>query len=92
MAAAVDDFATFSASLGDPFVHAALVTPSDGVDLTDVTRGVSIGGAGAIKVTTLGGETLVIPSAALGAGVIHRLRVTRIWNTSTTATSIVAYW
>lgn len=75
-----------------PADHVALVTPSDSADLTNVTRGISFGAVGTLKVTTHGGETVVIPSGALAAGIIHPLRVARIWSTSTTATSIVAYW
>lgn len=75
-----------------PPSHVALVTPSDSVDLTYVTRGISLAAAGALKVVTHGGETVVIPSGALTAGIIHPLRVTRIWSTGTDATGIVAYW
>lgn len=55
--------------------HAANVIPDDANDLVHVTRGISLTGAGILKVTTLGGETLVIPSGALAAGVIHQLRI-----------------
>jgi hypothetical protein len=75
-----------------PATHAALVTPDDATDLAVATRGISFATAGAIKVTTVAGETLVIPSGALAAGVMHPLEVTRIWNTGTTAASIVRYW
>lgn len=78
--------------LTTPAAHAALVTPDDSNDLTSMTRGVSFGTAGAIKVTTAGGETLVIPSGALAAGVVHPVAWVRIWSTSTTAANIVAYW
>lgn len=72
--------------------NAVLITPNDNTDLAVVTRAISFGGAGAIKVDTLGGDTVVIPSGALAAGVMHPLRVTRVYSTSTTATSIVGYY
>lgn len=87
-----------SASYGNPVEaqapasHAALVTPSDSADLAYVTRAISFAAAGAIKVTTLGGETLVIPDGALAAGVMHAVEWVRIWATDTDATGIVAYW
>lgn len=75
-----------------PAIHAALVTPNDDTDLTTTTRAVAISGAGALKVTMLGGESVVIPSGSLAVGVLHPLMVTRIWSTGTGATGIVAYW
>jgi hypothetical protein len=76
----------------EPAKHCALVTASDSADLTHATRGISFGTAGALKVTMFGGETVVIPSGALAAGVVHPLSVMRIWSTGTGASSIVAYW
>lgn len=87
-----DDFIAFTPSPSDPLNHVALVIPSDTVDLTNATRSISFAVAGAIKVTTLGGETVVIPSGALPATTMLALRVTRIWATGTAATGIVAYW
>lgn len=76
----------------DPADRVALVTPSDSADLSYVTRGISFAVAGALKVTTVGGDTVTIPSGALAAGVIHPLRVTKVFATGTGATGIVAYW
>ena len=70
----------------------ALVTPSDSVDLVNESRAISFGTVGAIKVTTSGGQTIVIPSGALAAGVQHAMIIKRIWSTSTTAADIVMYW
>lgn len=90
--AAIDDYATLQPGLDSPLIHMAVVTPSDTLDLTDVTRSVYIGAAGALKVTTEGGETLTLASGVLAVGVKHDLRLTRIWATGTTATPIVAAW
>lgn len=68
-----------------------LVTPSNDTDLVTATRGVSFAVAGDLKVTTVAGETVTIPSGALAAGGIHPIRVVRIFATGTTATGIVAY-
>lgn len=93
---AVDNASSAAAQIS-PAVNAALVTADDANDLTVVTRGISFATAGALKVTMMGdnataGATVVIPSGALAAGLIHPLRVRRIWATGTTAASIVAYW
>ncbi len=78
--------------LSVPPSHAAVVSPSDSVDLDNMTRGISFSTAGDLKVVTAGGDTVVIPSGSLAAGVIHPLCVVRIWDTGTDAADIVAYW
>lgn len=91
--AAADTFRQSEREAQAPASHAALVTPADGSDLGYTTRAISFATAGALKVTTRGGETLVIPSGALAAGVMHPLEVVRIWETgSGTGMGIVAYW
>ena len=92
MTAAVDDYASLATGLDSPPRHWALVTPSDSADLAHVLRGFCFAGAGALNVTTEGGETLVIPSGALSAGQLYPGCFTRIWATSTTATGIVVCW
>lgn len=69
--------------------NAALVSPDDSNDLTKVTRGLLVGTAGAIKLTMIGGQTIVIPNVPAG---FYPWRITRIWNSSTTATQMVAFW
>lgn len=75
-----------------PALTCALVTPNDGADLTRATKGFSFAVAGTVKVTTAQGDTVVITSGSLAAGIIHPLAVKRIWSTSTTATGIVAFY
>jgi len=77
--------ATFSARDG------IVVTPSNSVDLTDVTRALYVGGAGNVAVVMAGsGDTLVI--TGVPAGAFLPISVTRVNSTSTTATNIVAFW
>lgn len=93
MAAAIDNFVSvFAPGITGPLQHLVNVSPDDANDLVNVSRAIYIGGAGAVKVTTVGGETIVIPSGALAVGVPHPIRVTRIWSASTTATSIMYGW
>jgi hypothetical protein len=70
----------------------ALVTKHDTNELTYFTRGISFAVAGDLAVVTAGGETVVIPSGALAAGIVHPLRVKQVLSTGTAATGIVAYW
>lgn len=83
-----DDFATFSRTPDGPYERAVAVTPNDSADLADVASALWIGGAGAVKVDTAGGDTVTL-SAAL-AGTIIPVRVRRVWSTGTVATNIVA--
>ncbi|MBM7045436.1 hypothetical protein [Rhizobium lusitanum] len=92
MVAAKDDYFQYTNDLSSPATHCALVTPSDTVDLTEITRAVAFTAAGTLKVTMQGGETVVIPSGALSPGQMNPMRVTRIWATGTTATGLVAWW
>lgn len=71
----------------------ALVTPSDTVNFTFRVRGISFAAAGAISVVPAAAPTtsVVIPSGALAAGIIHPLEILRVNSTGTGATGIVAY-
>lgn len=81
---------------GDNAVYAKVVTKSDG---TDVDRhngkwpvSFSMDADGAIKLTLVNGDTVVIPSGSLVAGVQHSLAFRRIWSTGTGSQNFVAYY
>jgi hypothetical protein len=88
--AAIDSFATASEGLDSPYAHAAAVTPHDTNELSYVTRAVFVGGAGALKYTSAGGETVTLTGVA--AGSVLRIRAKLIFSTGTTATNITALW
>lgn len=88
--AATDDYSTHLVPPAGSCRHAALVTPDDNADLANVTRKIFVGGAGNMKVTTVGGETLLITGIQVGTTL--DLAVTRVHSTTTTATYIVAMW
>ena len=73
----------------DPATHAAVVTPSDSVDLTNPSRAVLVGVGGTLTVDTVGGDTNV--TMTVPAGVLP-LMVTRIYSTGTAATNLVVLW
>jgi hypothetical protein len=77
--------------------RAAAVTPSNTVDIPSVSGGTSnngcvlyVGGAGDLKVDTVGGDAVTF--VAVPAGSFIPVQVTRVYSTGTSATSIVALW
>ena len=88
--AAIDDFQSVASGLESPGRHAIAVTPSDSVTLAHASRGIYIGGAGDLKVITVGGETVTF--ASMAAGIVYPICVTQVLATGTTATGIVALY
>ncbi len=86
----VDEFSEHQAGLASPMENGFSITPHDTTDLTYVTRGLYVGGSGHVKVDLAGGDTVTLNSMA--AGVVHLLRVTRVYSTGTAATSIVGLY
>lgn len=79
------------ASKSDPPVRMALNPMSDSANLPFEANAVSFAVAGDLKVTTVEGDTVIIPSGALAAGQQHSMDIIKIFATGTTATSVVAY-
>jgi hypothetical protein len=75
-----------------PARSAAAVTPSDSVNLTRETRGIYVGVSGDVKVIMADDGTTTTTFVGLAAGVVHPLRVKRVYATLTTATSIVGVY
>jgi len=76
-----------------PYTRAVAVTPSDTVDLTEVSRGLNVHSALAscpVKVMMQGDTVAVI--LQLQTGFIYPLRVSRVYATGTTATTVVALY
>lgn len=76
--------------------RAAAVTPSDTVNIPAITGGTNngcvlyVGGAGNLKVLTVGGDEVTL--VAVPAGSFIPVHVLRVFSTGTTASSIVALW
>jgi hypothetical protein len=85
-----DTFQKHSRSLTSPPEQATAVVPADGLDLVCVTRAIYVGGAGNLRVRMQGGAEVTL--AAVPAGALLPLRVTRVLAAGTTATAIVALW
>jgi len=88
--AAVDNFVSEGHNRQKPADHAFDITADDINDLDYVTRGIYVGGSGDLKVDMVGGETVTFLTIA--AGVIHPLRVRRVYSTGTTATGIIGLY
>ena len=73
-----------------PATRAFAITSSDTADLAVNTRGLYVGGAGNVKVDTLGGDTVTF--TGLASGVIHPISVKRVYSTLTTATTIIGVY
>lgn len=89
--AAIDNFIGNWQMVDAPYTSGAAVTPSDTVDLTNVSRALWIGGAGtgALSVIMADGTTLALAGVPVG---LLRLRCSRVRATGTGVTSIVALW
>lgn len=63
------------------------ITPND-TTLIGPYRGIAFAATGALALTLLNNDEVVIPSGVLAAGVIHALQFKRVKSAGTTATSI----
>jgi len=74
-----------------PYTGAAAVTPDDSNDLPISGRGIMLGSAGNVKITTTGGDTVTLVGTNTFPGV-YPICVKRVFATGTTAVSIVVFW
>lgn len=91
MTAATDDFGKFASGLDSPYRRGVAITPSDTVNLTNVTRGVYVGGTGTITYISQAGDTVAL-LGNIPVGTILRICASRINTTGTSATNLVALW
>lgn len=76
--------------------RAAAVTPSDTARIADVSGGVNngcvlyVGGAGNLKVETVGGDEVTFVGVSTGA--FLPVQVVKVFATGTSATNILALW
>lgn len=74
----------------DPIESAFDITPNNTTDLTRVTRGIYVGTSGDLKVDTADGDTVTF--VGLSAGVIHPMRIRRVYATGTDADDIIGVY
>jgi len=85
-----DKFSNYHSGLESPAERAFAITGNDSTDLTVFPRAIYVGGAGNVKVTTLGGDTVTFSGAL--AGTILPVRVARVFSTGTTATNLLGLY
>jgi hypothetical protein len=88
---AADNFSSNQSGLDSPGYKGFTVTPHDTNELTFVTRGVWVGGAGDL-VVIFAGDSVAVTLVGVPAGTLLPIRVKIIKSTSTTATSIVGLY
>ncbi len=76
--------------LESPAGHAAAITPHDTNELTVHTRGIYVGVAGDVAVTTVGGDSVTFVGAL--AGTTLPIRAAIVKSTGTTATNLLALY
>ena len=70
--------------------RAVAITPSDSVNLTDITRGIYVGGAGAVVVVWEDNSTSTF--SAVPVGTVLNVKAKRVNATNTTATLLLALY
>lgn len=88
-----DKFAQTERGILAPYTRAVTITPSDSTDLVETPRALQIHASAAstpVKVTMAGDSAAVTMN--LQTGFIYPLRVSRVWATGTSATSVVALY
>lgn len=74
----------------NPSADFSAITPSDATNLSNLTRGLYVGGAGNISAVTIAGVAVVF--TAVPAGSVLPIQVKRINATGTTATALVGLY
>ncbi|MBW4710786.1 hypothetical protein KX928_23595 [Roseobacter sp. YSTF-M11] len=84
-----DKFKSFNEGLNSPPSRLAAVTPSDTADIPQASRCINVATSGAVRLTTIAGDTETI---FVAAGIVFPIRAARIWSTGTTATGIMVMY
>lgn len=88
-----NNFAQTDPAINAPYNRAVTITPSDSVDLTEITRALNI--SAAVSPTTvkviLSGDTVAV-TLSLQTGKVYPIRASRVYATGTTATTVIALY
>ena len=83
-----DPFQGHAPGLTAPASRGFAVTPNDAADLARVSRGIYVGEGGDLRVL-LANDDVPVTFPGLAGGMIHGLRLRRVFATGTTATGLV---
>jgi hypothetical protein len=90
--AATDDYANWETPPYGPCRHAAAVTPSDSVDLSNVSRFLFVGTTGSGGLVVVMEDGVVATFAGLVGGTLLPLAVSRVKSTGTTVSNVISMW
>ena len=76
--------------IGQPASHAEAVSVHDTNELNAVTRALYVGAPGDVKVTMYGGDEVTF--VGVSGGTILPIRVKKVFDTGTSASSMIALW
>ena len=82
-----DAFADHAVSLTAPATRPEVISPSDTLDLAQVTRALYVGQPGNVRVKTVTGD--IVTLANMQGGGLYPIRVQQVFATGTTATDLV---
>jgi hypothetical protein len=86
-----DPFGEYRGNMLAGAERAFSITPNDSADLATVTRGIFVGTTGNLKVLLVGDSDPVIFNG-VAAGVVHSLRVKRVYAADTTASNLLGVY
>ncbi|MGZ2260293.1 spike base protein, RCAP_Rcc01079 family [Roseobacter sp. A03A-229] len=81
----MDKYSSFVRTPSLPAYGVQEITPSDTADLAEATLALNVASVGTVRVTTLDGT---VSDVTIAPGEAFPLRVSRVWETGTTATGI----
>lgn len=76
--------------LNAPAERATAITPDNDDDLGFLTRFIFVGGAGNLKLDTVGGDTITLIGVTTGS--VYPIRAKKVYATGTTATNLVGLY
>lgn len=82
-----DKFDDYIPGLESPATDIINIIPDDTADLVSASRAINVAETGTVRITTITGTTATV---FIAAGIPFPVRASRIWDTGTTATGIVA--
>jgi len=88
--AATNNFADFRTGLESPFRRWKAITPHDTNELSDVTRGIYVGGDGNVCLVNVAGDNEIFYGAK--AGTVLPVEAKQVKATGTTATNLLGCW
>lgn len=85
-----DLYGNTTPGLTSPAIDGTMIVPSDGSELSHITRAVYVGGSGVINAELASGA--IISLSNVPAGSILPLRLRKVRSSGTTATGLVGLW